>query len=160
MKRKSKGKGKIISASKLNSKHKAKSKSGSKKMVFAHKSVRKASEKAAIVSTSKAKDIAGKSPIGMKIVRIMGHGQFAVDCRTLKKLNKIDNILVQIVSRERSDDGEFKKRLIELNDIVIKNGKQTDSHEIIKSDIILPTVDLSIDEAKKLFTGEGVIPAL
>ncbi|MGI0038479.1 MAG: PspA-associated protein PspAA, partial [Nitrososphaera sp.] len=31
--------------------------------------------------------------------------------------------------------------------------------EIVKSDIILPSADLPVDEAKKLFRGEGVIPA-
>jgi hypothetical protein len=90
----------------------------------------------------------------------MGHGQFTVDSRTLKKLNDIDNTIVELVSRERSDDTEFKKRLMELNNLVVKNAKPLDPHEIIKSDIILPSADLSIDEAKKLFMGEGVIPEI
>jgi hypothetical protein len=55
---------------------------------------------------------------------------------------------------------EFKKRLSELTYIVEKNGKPLDPKEIIQSDIILPSVDLSIDEAKKLFKGEGVIPEI
>jgi hypothetical protein len=95
---------------------------------------------------------------GKKIVRIMGHGQYAVDIRTLKKLSDIDTAIVELVRTERSDDFEFKKKLTELNDIVVKNGKPVDSREIIKSDIILPSADLSIDEAKRLFRGEGVIP--
>ncbi len=55
---------------------------------------------------------------------------------------------------------EFKKKLTELNQIVVKDGKPLNPHEIIKSDIILPSSDLSIDEAKKLFKGEGVIPEI
>jgi len=90
----------------------------------------------------------------------MGHGQFTVDAKTLKKLNDIDNALVELVSRERSDDSEFKKRLTELNDMVVKSGRPLDPHEIIQSDIILPSADLSIDEAKRLFKGEGVIPEI
>jgi hypothetical protein len=43
---------------------------------------------------------------------------------------------------------------------VRKFGKPHISKEIVRSDIILPSVDLSIDEAKKLFKGEGVIPAI
>ncbi len=31
------------------------------------------------------------------IVRVMGHGQFKVDNRTAKKINKIDNELVKII---------------------------------------------------------------
>jgi hypothetical protein len=93
-----------------------------------------------------------------KIVRIMGQGQFTVDNDTLKKLNQTDDLIVQLVSNDRSDAAEFRKRLAELTDIVEKKGKPLDPKEIIQSDIILPTPDLSIDEAKKLFKGEGVIP--
>jgi hypothetical protein len=94
-----------------------------------------------------------------KVVRIMGEGQFVVDDKTLNRLNKIDNSLVQLVSNDRSDNNsEFKKRLLELVDIVEQNGKRLDPKQIIPSDIILPSVDLSIDEAKKLFKGDGVIP--
>ena len=95
-----------------------------------------------------------------KIVRIMGEGQFVVDDKALKKLNDIDNSLVQLVSNDRSDDAEFKKRLVELVSIVEQNGKQLDPKQIIQSDIILPSADLSIDEAKKLFKGDGVIPEI
>lgn len=122
-------------------------------------SIRKPAAKARkkpVVAKAKAKR-AGSSK---KIVRIMGHGQFAVDDKTLKKLNDIDTAIVKLVSTERSDDFEFKKRLTELSDMVVKNGKPLDPREIIKSDIILPSVDLSIDEAKRLFKGEGVIPAI
>ena len=93
-----------------------------------------------------------------RIVRIMGQGQFTVDNSTLKRLNEIDDSIVQLVSKERSDDAEFKKRLTELADIVEAKGKPLDPKEIIQSDIILPSPDLSVDEAKRLFNGEGVIP--
>lgn len=93
-----------------------------------------------------------------RIVRIMGQGQFTVDNITLKRLNEIDDSIVQLVSKEKSDDVEFKKRLTELTDIVEAKGKPLDPKEIIQSDIILPSPDLSVDEAKRLFNGEGVIP--
>jgi hypothetical protein len=95
-----------------------------------------------------------------KIVRIMGHGQFSVDTKILQRLNEIDGLLVQLVKTDRPDDSEFKKHLVELTSIVEKNGKQLDSKEIIQSDIILPSADLSIDEAKRLFIGEGVVPEI
>lgn len=96
--------------------------------------------------------------VGRKIVRIMGHGQFSVDTKTVKKLGELDTAIVELVSTERSDDFEFKKKLTEMNNTVVKHGKPVDSHEIIRSDIILPSADLSIDEAKRLFRGEGVVP--
>jgi hypothetical protein len=95
-----------------------------------------------------------------KIVRIMGHGQFSVDNKTLQRLNEIDSMLVQLVSTDRPDDNEFRKHLVELTSLVEKNGKQLDSKQIIQSDIILPSADLSIDEAKRLFIGEGVVPEI
>ncbi|AFU59478.1 hypothetical protein Ngar_c25560 [Candidatus Nitrososphaera gargensis Ga9.2] len=151
MSRKTKTKGRAA-ASKLKSRAKLRA----KKAVSARKSSAKTRKKAATAKT-KAKSA---SSAGKKIVRIMGHGQFTVDGKILKKLNDIDNDLVKLVSTERSDDSEFKKKLTELNDMVVKNGKPLDPHEIIKSDIILPSADLSIDEAKRLFRGEGVIPEI
>lgn len=95
-----------------------------------------------------------------KIVRIMGHGQFSIDYKILQRLNEIDDLLVQLVRSDKPNDNEFKKHLIELTKIVEQNGKQLDSKEIIQSDIILPSADLSVDEAKRLFTGEGVVPEI
>jgi hypothetical protein len=101
-----------------------------------------------------------KPVVTNKIVRIMGHGQFSVDHRTLQRLNEIDDLLVQLVNTDRPDDNEFKKHLIELTRIVEDDGKQLDPKEIIQSDIILPSADLSVDEAKRLFIGEGVVPEI
>ncbi len=149
MSRKTKAKGRAA-ASKLKSKGKLRAKRGAS----ARKPVIEVRKKA-VIGRAKAKSVASK-----KIVRIMGHGQYSVDGKTLKKLSDIDNAIVKLVSTERSDDAEFKKKLTELSDIVIKNGKSLDPREIIRSDIILPSADLSIDEAKKLFRGEGVIPVI
>jgi hypothetical protein len=88
----------------------------------------------------------------------MGQGQFRVDNKILKKLNEIDSSIVQLVSNDRSDDIEFRKRLIEFTDIVETNGERLDPTEIVQSDIILPSPDLSIEEAKRLFKGDGVVP--
>ena len=155
MSRKAKNKGRSA-ATKLKSRRTGKGKSRPKKAVSTQRAGAKSRNKKTIAKTKKRSTITS----GKKIVRIMGHGQFTVDGRTLKKLNDIDNSIVELVSAERSDDTEFKKRLTELSKIVVENGKPLDPHEIIKSDIILPSADLSIDEAKKLFRGEGVIPEI
>jgi hypothetical protein len=94
-----------------------------------------------------------------KVVRIMGHGQFTVDHKTLKKLNEIDDALVEKVASQRADDAEFKKLLAELNHVTIKQGKAVEPGEIVRSDIILPSSEMPADEAKKLFVGDGVIPS-
>ncbi|HEX6562201.1 MAG TPA: hypothetical protein VF016_09280 [Nitrososphaera sp.] len=110
-------------------------------------------------SNSKSRPRKAKAtPAVKKVVRIMGHGQFTVDARTLKRLNDIDTALVEMVASEKVDDSEFKKKLAELNQVTIKHGKVVEQGEIVRSDIILPSADLPVDEAKKLFVGEGVIP--
>jgi hypothetical protein len=152
---KAKSKGRLA-ATKLKSRRTGKGKPRSKRVVSTRKVAVKTHKKAAI---AKARTRSAAAPRN-KIVRIMGHGQFTVDGKTLKKLNDIDSALVELVGTERSDDTEFKKRLTELSNLVVKKGKPLDPHEIIRSDIILPSADLSIDEAKKLFQGEGVIPEI
>lgn len=93
-----------------------------------------------------------------KVVRIMGQGQFYVDAATVKKLNAIDDSLVELVASEKADDGKFREMLEELIHVAANRGKPVERGEIVRSDIILPSADLPIDEAKKLFMGEGVIP--
>jgi PspAA-like protein len=152
---KAKSKGRLA-ASKLKSRRTGKRKSPSRNVASKRKAVAKTRNKTAIAKARKRSPIAPSN----KIVRIMGHGQFTVDSKTLKKLNDIDDAIVELVSMERSDDTDFKKKLTELNNMVVENGKPLDPHEIIRSDIILPSSDLSIDEAKKLFRGVGVIPGI
>ena len=99
---------------------------------------------------------------GTKIVRIMGQGQFTVDSATLKRLNEIDNSIVEMIAdgKDLGDSENFRKKLAELGEIVSKSGKPLDPKEIVESDIILPGADVSIEEARQIFSGEGVIPDL
>ena len=93
------------------------------------------------------------------IVRIMGQGQYKVNEETVKKINDIDNAIVQILQNaDRSDDQEFKTKIADLVQIIISKGQRLDDKEIVESDIIIPDSDISIDEAKKVFEGEGIIP--
>lgn len=130
------------------------------KSIGQQRKTRPTKRKVSISATAKAKRATvGVRPLQKnKIVRIMGQGQFMIDNKILKKLNQIDNSIVQLVSNDRTDNTEFKKRLSELTDIVEKNSKQLDPKEIVQSDIIVPSTDLSIEEAKRLFQGEGVVP--
>lgn len=155
MSRRVKSKGRSATT-KLKSRRTAKGKSHPKKALVTRKARAKSRSKITIAKAERT----SPTPSGKKIVRIMGHGQFTVDSRTLKKLNDIDHAIVELVKSQRSDNTEFKKRLSELSNMVVENGRPLDPHEIIKSDIILPSADLSVDEAKKLFQGEGVIPEI
>lgn len=86
----------------------------------------------------------------------MGEGQFEIDKKHVDEINKIDNNIVKIVNKgnEKVFKSEFKK----LNDYVRKYGKPI-PHEILKpSDVIIPPGDITIEEAKKIFKGEGLLP--
>jgi hypothetical protein len=149
-------------SSKLQKKEKVKVKRyrSSRKAINPRLKTHPSKRKAPIRATVKAKraTVGVRSIEKNKIVRIMGHGQFRVNNKILKQLNEIDNSIVQLVSNDRSDDIEFRKRLTEFTAIVETNGERLDPTEIVQSDIILPSPDLSIEEAKRLFKGDGVVP--
>lgn len=93
------------------------------------------------------------------IVRIMGQGQYKVNEEIVKNINDIDNAIVQILQNaDKSDDQEFKTKIGNLVQIITSKGQRLDDKEIVESDIIVPDSDISIDEAKKVFKGEGIIP--
>ncbi|KQC15726.1 MAG: hypothetical protein WCY97_00895 [Methanothrix sp.] len=88
------------------------------------------------------------------IIRIMGEGQFKVSSALLDDLNEIDNRIVGHVSKE--DEASFKRELKVLISTITGNGEPLDPKEIVESDIIVPPGDLTIDEAKRVFSGCGL----
>jgi 3',5'-cyclic AMP phosphodiesterase CpdA len=89
------------------------------------------------------------------IVRILGEGQFRTNDKLLDSLNKIDNEIVNHVSK--GDRVEFRKDLAKFISIIKKEGEPLDPVEILPSDIIIPPGDLSLDEARHVFSGHGLI---
>jgi hypothetical protein len=101
-----------------------------------------------------------KTAAKKKIIRVLDRGQFVVDPETLRKLNAIDNSIVRKLESGSLGDQEFKTKVQQLSQLVTKKGKPLDPKMIVGSDIILPHSDLSIEEASKIFYGEGIIPGL
>jgi len=89
------------------------------------------------------------------IVRIMGEGQYEVDSCMLDQLNIIDNRIVDHVSQGKQK--EFREELEKLISTVKMKGKQLDLKEVITSDVIIPPKDLTLEEAKGIFKGYGLI---
>jgi PspAA-like protein len=101
------------------------------------------------------------------IVRVAGHGQFKVSKSTINKINDIDNQIVDILNKDTNnndnnskiaDEKEFRRKMTEMVNLITTEGKPLDNKELIESHIIVPTADLSIEEAKKIFKDEGIIP--
>ncbi len=92
------------------------------------------------------------------IVRLMGEGQFRVADEHAARLNEIDDAAVSAL--ERGDEAAFHEKLEELHRAVRELGEPLDLADLSGSDVIVPPSDLSLDEARELFSGEGLIPDL
>lgn len=96
------------------------------------------------------------------IVRIMGHGQYRMRPEDLAELNKIDNSIVKFVENHHDDSDktrqEFQGLLHEMITIIRSRGEELGEKELVPSDVILPFVDTTLEEARSLFKGEGLIP--
>ena len=89
------------------------------------------------------------------IIRILGIGQFKLDDRHIDILNKIDNQIVEHVSKGR--EKEFRADLAKIISMIQEKGEAMDPAEIISSDIIVPPADMTLEEARQVFSGEGLI---
>jgi chromosome condensin MukBEF complex kleisin-like MukF subunit len=92
------------------------------------------------------------------IVRLMGEGQFELDEEACNALNALDDAAVSAL--ESSDEEAFRARLRELAQAVRDRGTQLEDADLRPSDAIVPPDDLSLEEARELFSGEGLIPDL
>jgi hypothetical protein len=92
------------------------------------------------------------------IVRVMGEGQYRLDDELLARLNTIDNRAAEALERE--DEEEFRHELEELARTIRERGQRLDDSELVPSDLMMPPTDLSLEEARELFSGEGLIPDL
>ena len=90
------------------------------------------------------------------IVRITTEGQYNLPGAFIDQLNAIDNELVEAV--ESSDQGGFESLLKQMLSLVREQGSPLPVDELVESDLILPEPDLTLEEAKELFVGEGLLP--
>jgi len=92
------------------------------------------------------------------IVRLMGEGQFEVDDEVAKGLNDLDEKAGEAV--ERGDEEQLRILLDRMTEAVLTNGSRVPDDDLRGADAIVPPGDLSLEEAKQLFEGEGLIPDL
>lgn len=92
------------------------------------------------------------------IARLMGEGQFELPDEAAGRLNELDNAAVDAL--EAGDEETFRAKLEELAAAVRDAGRRLDDSDLSASDIVVPPTDLSLDEARELFAGEGLIPDL
>jgi len=90
------------------------------------------------------------------IVRLSGEGQFELPDQDGQRLNELDNRAVRAV--EQGDETGFRELWSQMLELVSTDGKPLDNEELVESDVILPPRDISFEEAKGEFSGDGLIP--
>ena len=92
------------------------------------------------------------------IVRLMTEGRFEVDDEVAKGLNDIDEQAGAAL--ERGDEEQLAELLRRMAEAVRTNGIRVPDEDTSASDAIIPPDDLSLDEARRLFEEDGLIPDL
>jgi hypothetical protein len=90
------------------------------------------------------------------IVRVAGEGQYEVPDGVAERLNALDNDAVAAV--EAGDEARFHELFEQLHQLVRSDCAPLPDDELAVSEVIIPPHDLTFEEAKVEFTGEGLIP--
>ena len=92
------------------------------------------------------------------IVRVLGEGQYEVDPEVAKGMNELDE---QAAAALQAGDAERLAELLRrMAEAVRMNGARLPDEDLSPSEAIVPPDDLSLEEARELFEGEGLIPDL
>ena len=90
------------------------------------------------------------------IVRIMGEGQLRVADTEIDGLNALDTQLQ--VALEAGDEALYLQALTALTDRVREVGRPVPDDELVPSDIVIPTAEVSLSDVRDLVGDEGLIP--
>jgi len=92
------------------------------------------------------------------IVRVMGDGQYDVDDEVAKGLNDLDDQAERAL--EAGDESQLSELLVRMAEAVRTNGTRLPEADLSPSEAIIPPEDLSLEEARRLFDDDGLIPDL
>jgi hypothetical protein len=88
----------------------------------------------------------------------MGDGQYDVDDEVAKGLNDLDGQAEQAL--QAGDEEHLREVLRRMAEQVRANGARLPDDDLKPSEAIVPPDDLTLDEARELLDGEGLIPDL
>jgi hypothetical protein len=92
------------------------------------------------------------------IVRLMGEGQYRVDDDVREELNELDDRAVAAL--EAQEEPALDDVLDDMWQLVRDRGEQLPDEDLSASDLVIPPSDLTLEETKKLFSEEGLVPDL
>ncbi len=91
------------------------------------------------------------------IVRLLGgDGQYRVDDACLTRLNELDEQASAALDQE--DEAELDEILDRMADVVRSEGQRLPDEDLSPSDVVIPPSDLTLDETRRLFSEDGLIP--
>jgi hypothetical protein len=90
------------------------------------------------------------------IVRLMSEGQYRVSEKLAQRLNELDD--AAIAALDSADQDELGRQLEAMWALVRDEGERLPDDEIVVSDVIIPPSDLTLEETRELFSGDGLIP--
>lgn len=90
------------------------------------------------------------------IVRLMGEGQYRIEDDAYGRLNELDDRAQEAL--DRGDESELDRYLDEMASLVRRSGDKLPPDDLSTSDALVPPSDMSLDEVRKLFSEQGLIP--
>jgi hypothetical protein len=90
------------------------------------------------------------------IVRILTEGQYELDDETAAEVEKLDHEVVDTC--KAGDEARFHEDFSRLLELVRSRGAVVEDDDLRPSELILPPPDTSLEEARREFTAEGLIP--
>jgi hypothetical protein len=90
------------------------------------------------------------------IVRVLTEGQYEVDDGALERLQVLDQEAQAAI--EAGDEPTFHARYRELLDGLRSAGTELADDDLRASDLMLPPPDVSFEEVKGDYSGQGLIP--
>jgi bifunctional DNA-binding transcriptional regulator/antitoxin component of YhaV-PrlF toxin-antitoxin module len=90
------------------------------------------------------------------IVRVFTEGQYRIPDEQRERLNELDTDVVAVC--QNGDEESFRESYDRLLEFVRSAGELLPDDELAASDLMLPPPDITFEEAKTEFSGEGLIP--
>jgi hypothetical protein len=91
------------------------------------------------------------------IVRIATEGQYEIDGAQTDEMTRLDQAAV--AACENQDEAAFRAAYDRLLEFVRTKGRPVQDDVLAGSDLILPPPDVTLEEAKAEFSGEGLLPS-
>jgi hypothetical protein len=92
------------------------------------------------------------------IARLMGDGQYRIDEALRGELNALDEQAEAALDAD--DEPALDGVLDEMWRLVRERGERLPEDELSPSDLIIPPSDLTLEETRRLFSDEGLVPDL